>query len=37
MDLVVQQYGEVNRQLNVRLKRSLDPNGIIAPGQSGIA
>jgi len=37
MDLVAQQYGAANRSVNARLKRALDPNGIIAPGKSGIA
>ncbi len=37
MDLVAQQYGAVNRELNAKLKRALDPNGILAPGKSGIA
>ena len=37
MELVAQQYGEVNRALNAQLKRALDPNGILAPGKSGIA
>jgi 4-cresol dehydrogenase (hydroxylating) len=37
MDLVAQQFGDVNRAVNAKLKRALDPNGIIAPGKSGIA
>ena len=37
MDLVAQQYGESNRQLNARLKHALDPNHILSPGKSGIA
>jgi 4-cresol dehydrogenase (hydroxylating) len=37
MDLVAQQYGDVNRAINAKLKKALDPNGIIAPGKSGIA
>ena len=37
MDLVASQYGEANRLLNQRLKAALDPNGVIAPGKSGIA
>jgi 4-cresol dehydrogenase (hydroxylating) len=37
MDLVAQQYGQVNRDLNAKLKQALDPNGILAPGKSGIA
>jgi len=36
MDLVAAQYGQVNRDFNQRLKRALDPNGILAPGKSGI-
>jgi 4-cresol dehydrogenase (hydroxylating) len=28
MDLVAQQYGEVNRDFNRTLKRAIDPNGI---------
>ncbi len=37
MDLVAQQYGEANRDVNARLKDALDPNHIIAPGKQGIA
>lgn len=37
MDLVAGQYGEANRLLNRRLKAALDPNGVIAPGKSGIS
>ncbi|MBC2778954.1 FAD-binding oxidoreductase [Parasphingopyxis sp. GrpM-11] len=37
MDLVASQYGDVNRAFNAQLKRAIDPNGIIAPGKSGIA
>jgi 4-cresol dehydrogenase (hydroxylating) len=37
MDLVAQQFGEVNRTVNARLKKVMDPNGILAPGKSGIA
>ncbi|MCP5397159.1 MAG: FAD-binding oxidoreductase [Sphingomonadaceae bacterium] len=37
MDLVAQQYGEANREVNARLKDALDPNHIIAPGKQGIA
>jgi 4-cresol dehydrogenase (hydroxylating) flavoprotein subunit len=37
MDLVAQQYGEVNRSFNALLKNAIDPNHIIAPGKSGIA
>ena len=36
MDLTAQQYGSVNLEFNKKLKRALDPNGIIAPGKSGI-
>ena len=36
MDLVAQQYGEVNRDFNRTLKRAIDPNGILSPGKSGI-
>ncbi|RKF17674.1 FAD-binding oxidoreductase [Altericroceibacterium spongiae] len=36
MDLVADQYGDTNRQVNARLKRTLDPNNIIAPGKQGI-
>jgi len=36
MDLVASQYGTVNRAFNAKIKRALDPNGIIAPGKSGI-
>jgi 4-cresol dehydrogenase (hydroxylating) len=37
MDLVAQQYGAVNRTVNGWLKKAMDPNGILAPGKSGIA
>ncbi|WP_374530705.1 FAD-binding oxidoreductase [Novosphingobium sp.] len=37
MDLVAQQYGEVNRAVNAAIKQALDPNHILAPGKSGIA
>ena len=37
MDLVAQQYGEVNRDFNKTLKQAIDPNHILAPGKSGIA
>lgn len=37
MDLVAQQYGAANREVNARLKQALDPNHIIAPGKQGIA
>lgn len=36
MELVASQFGDVNRAFNARLKRAIDPNGIIAPGKSGI-
>ncbi|MDR3607886.1 MAG: FAD-binding oxidoreductase [Oligoflexia bacterium] len=36
MDLAAKTYSKELRNLNKRLKRSLDPNGIIAPGKSGI-
>ncbi len=36
MDLVAQQYGQVNRDFNAALKQAIDPNHIIAPGKSGI-
>lgn len=37
MDLVAQQYGATNRDLNAKIKAALDPNHILAPGKSGIA
>jgi 4-cresol dehydrogenase (hydroxylating) len=37
MDLVASQYGEVNRAFNAKIKKALDPNGILSPGKSGIA
>ncbi len=37
MDLVAQQYGASNRRVNAKIKKALDPNGIIAPGKSGIS
>ncbi|MEO0031662.1 MAG: hypothetical protein RIS94_1420 [Pseudomonadota bacterium] len=37
MDLVAQQYGQANRDLNARLKQALDPNHILSPGKQGIA
>lgn len=37
MDLVAQQYGEVNRKVNAAIKQALDPNHVIARGKSGIA
>lgn len=36
MDLVAQQYGEANRDLNARIKAALDPNHILSPGKQGI-
>ena len=36
MDQVADIYGPVKKSVNQRLKRALDPNGIIAPGKSGI-
>lgn len=36
MDLVAEQYGPVQREVNRTLKRALDPKGIFAPGKSGI-
>jgi len=36
MELVAQQYGQTNRDFNKLLKNAIDPNGIIAPGKSGI-
>ena len=37
MDLVADQYGAANREVNARIKQALDPNHIIAPGKQGIA
>lgn len=37
MDLVARQFGDVNREVNAKLKRALDPKGILAPGKCGIA
>jgi len=37
MDLVAQQYGDANRELNARIKQALDPNHILSPGKQGIA
>jgi 4-cresol dehydrogenase (hydroxylating) len=37
MDLVAQQYGQTNRDVNARIKQALDPNHILAPGKQGIA
>jgi 4-cresol dehydrogenase (hydroxylating) flavoprotein subunit len=36
MDAVARTYGETRREVNRTLKRALDPNGILAPGKSGI-
>jgi 4-cresol dehydrogenase (hydroxylating) flavoprotein subunit len=36
MDLVAEQYGQVNRDFNQKIKDAIDPNHIIAPGKSGI-
>lgn len=36
MDKVADTFGPVQRSVNRTLKRALDPNGIIAPGKSGI-
>ena len=36
MDLAASVHGEVNLDVNRRIKRALDPQGIIAPGKSGI-
>ncbi|HUN74229.1 MAG TPA: FAD-binding oxidoreductase [Steroidobacteraceae bacterium] len=36
MGEVARAYGEVNRSVNRALKRALDPNGVLAPGKSGI-
>jgi 4-cresol dehydrogenase (hydroxylating) len=36
MDKVADGYGPVARTVNRRLKAALDPNGILAPGKSGI-
>jgi 4-cresol dehydrogenase (hydroxylating) len=36
MDKVADTYGPVQRSINRRLKKALDPNGILAPGKSGI-
>jgi len=37
MDLVADQYGATNREVNARIKQALDPNHILAPGKQGIA
>ena len=36
MDKVAETYGPVQRQVHKTLKKALDPNGILAPGKSGI-
>jgi 4-cresol dehydrogenase (hydroxylating) len=36
MDKVAHTYGPVQRQVHKTLKKALDPNGILAPGKSGI-
>jgi len=36
MDELADLYGKTNRDVNRRIKRALDPNGILAPGKSGI-
>ena len=36
MDLAAETYGPAQRAFNKQLKQTLDPNGIIAPGKSGI-
>ncbi|MCC2681283.1 MAG: 4-cresol dehydrogenase (hydroxylating) [Nitrosospira multiformis] len=36
MDKVADTYGPVQRQVHKTLKKALDPNGILAPGKSGI-
>jgi 4-cresol dehydrogenase (hydroxylating) len=36
MDQVARVHGKVNFEVNRRLKRALDPAGILAPGKSGI-
>lgn len=36
MDKVADGYGAVSRSVNKKIKRALDPNGILAPGKSGI-
>jgi 4-cresol dehydrogenase (hydroxylating) len=36
MDKVADTFGPVKKDVNQRIKRALDPNGIIAPGKSGI-
>ena len=36
MDKVADKYGPVQGSINRRLKKALDPNGILASGKSGI-
>jgi 4-cresol dehydrogenase (hydroxylating) len=36
MDKVAHTYGQVQRNVHGTLKKALDPNGILAPGKSGI-
>src|SRR5690606_4935453 len=36
MEQAADLYGPVKRSVDQKLKRALDPNGIIAPGKSGI-
>ena len=36
MDKAAEIQGAVRKDVNQRIKRALDPNGIIAPGKSGI-
>ena len=36
MNKVADTYGPTQQKINQRLKQALDPNGIIAPGKSGI-
>ncbi|CAM5794559.1 FAD-binding oxidoreductase [Ottowia pentelensis] len=35
-DRVAKSYGPVKRELERKIKRAIDPNGILAPGKSGI-
>jgi 4-cresol dehydrogenase (hydroxylating) len=36
MDQVADTFGPVKKEINRKIKRALDPNGILAPGKSGI-
>ena len=36
MDQVAEVFGPAQRSINRKIKRALDPNGILAPGKSGI-